>query len=201
MKYISIGWNCSVKYNIDKYIGKSERLFFDWLMTGMNSVIEILQSNNIKNILYFDNIIRDVNDPYSGENSRIIIKSLNHCVSIHDFSRNYTDNDILDFIDKYTRRFNRIIQFIKSNEKLCFIRFDHLLNYDEIYKFIETIKNINNNCDFTIVIIDNHTKNNSEIFKQNNLLHIKLNLDKIENDWTEQFLNWKNIFSDIENNI
>jgi len=200
MKYISIGNACSVKYNIDKYRGKSETLFFDWLMTEMNSVIEILECNNINNILYLENIIRDVNNPYILENSRIVIKSLNHCVSIHDLPRNYTDNDILDFIDKYSRRFNRIVQYIKSNEKLCFIRFGHV-NYDEIYKFIETIKKINANCDFTIVVIDNDKKNNTEILKQNNLLHIKLNVDNSENDWTQQFLNWNNIFLDIEKNI
>jgi len=117
MKYISIGRNCSVKYNIDKYKGNCETLFFDWLMTSMNSVIDILGSDNINNILYFDNIIRDINNPCGGTNSRIIIKSLNYCRSIHDLPISYTDNDILDFIDKYTRRFNRIIEYIKSNEK------------------------------------------------------------------------------------
>jgi hypothetical protein len=200
MKYISIGRSCCVKYNIDKYIGNSETLFFDWLITSMNSVIEILSCNNINNILYLDNIIRDVNYPYVDKNSRIVIKTLNHCVSIHDLPRNYTDNDILNFINKYSRRFNRIVQYIKSNEKLCFIRFGHE-NYDEIYKFIETIKKINANCDFTIVVIDNDKKNNTEILKQNNLLHIKLNIDNSGNDWRQHFLNWDNIFLNIKNNI
>jgi uncharacterized protein YktA (UPF0223 family) len=200
MKYISIGVACCVKYNIDKYIGNSETLFFDWLMTSMNSVIEILSCNNINNILYLDNIILDVNNPYKLENSRIVIKSLNFCVSIHDLPRNYTDNDILDFIDKYTRRFNRIIEYIKSNEKLCFIRFGHE-NNDNIYKFIETIKKINANCDFTIVVIDNDKKNNTEILKQNNFLHFKFNVDNNPNDWKKDCLNWNNIFLDIEKNI
>jgi hypothetical protein len=35
MKYISIGSNCCVKYNIDKYRSNNETLFFDWLMTSM----------------------------------------------------------------------------------------------------------------------------------------------------------------------
>ncbi len=48
MKYISIGDACCVKYNIDKYRGNSETLFFDWLMTSMDSVIEILNCNDIK---------------------------------------------------------------------------------------------------------------------------------------------------------
>ena len=42
----------------------------------------------------------------------------------------------------------------------------------------------------------------SQILKQNNLLHIKLNVDNsIQDDWTLQCLNWNNIFLDIEKNI
>jgi hypothetical protein len=200
MKYISIGSNCSVKYNIDKYKGKSETLFFDWLMTSMNDVIEVLECTNINNILHVDNIIRDVNMPYHNNNSRIVIKSLKYCVSIHDLSKDYTDNDILDFIDKYNRRFNRIIEYIKSNKKIFFIRLGYE-SYDTIYKFIETIKKINTNCDFIVVMIDNDNKNKTETLKQNNFLHVKLNINNPKNDWTNQFLNWNDIFSDIENKL
>jgi hypothetical protein len=202
MKYISIGNACSVKYNIDKYKGKCETLFFDWLITSMNSVIDILSSSNINTILYFDNIVRDINNPYHNKNSRIIIKSLDFCCSIHDFPAYYSDNDIINFIDKYTRRFNRIIEYIKSNEKICFIR-NGFVSDPEIDKFIETIKKINPNCDFTLIVIDYNNKNiNTNLIKKNHLLFINLNIKKPnENDWTLQFLNWKKIFSLIENNI
>lgn len=201
MKYISIGHACSVKYNIQKYRGKSETLFFDWLLTSMNSVINILTCDNITDILYFENIIRDINIPSIDKSSRILIKNLDFCVSIHDLPINYTDNDILIFIDKYTRRFNRIIEYIKSNEKICFVRLGYV-SYDEINKFIETIKKINIDCDFTLVVIHNDKKNNSEILKQKNLLYIKLNIDTPNKaDWTLQFLDWNNIFLNIENNL
>ena len=202
MKYISIGDACNVKYNINKYKGESERYFFDWLMTSMDSVIEILNCNNINDILYPDNIVRNIDNPYCGNNSNIVIKSLNFCVSIHDLTKNYTDNDVLDFIDKYSRRFNRIIEYIKSNEQICFIRTGYV-NFNEIYKFIETIKKINSNCDFTIVVIDNNKQNKPETIKQNNLLYIKLNVDiPIEKiDWKQKFLNWNSIFIEIEKNI
>lgn len=198
MKYISIGNNCSVKYNIDKYKGNCETLFFDWLMTSMNSVIHILDSDNINNILYLDNIV-NITTPIDKNNSRISIKSLNFCCSIHDVPINYTDNDILDFIHKYTRRFNRFIEYIKSTEKICFIRNGNVSNV-EIDKFIETIKKINPNCDFTLVVINNN-KNNENLLKQNHLLIINLNIDIPTNyDWTQQFLNWENIFSVIDKN-
>jgi hypothetical protein len=201
MKYISIGDTCAVKYNIEKYIGNSETLFFDRLITSMNSVIDILDCEDIKDIYYFENIIRDIKNPYKGENSIINIKSLEKCCSIHDLAINYTDNDVINFIDKYTRRFNRIIEYIKSNEKICFIRNSFVSNL-QIDKFIETIKKINPNCDFTLVVIHNNNKNNTEILKRKNLLYIKLNIDiPKDNEWTLQILNWEKIFLDIENNI
>lgn len=201
MKYISIGNACPVKYNIDKYRGKSETLFFDWLMTSMNSIIDILGCDNIDNILYFDNIIRDINNPYKDENSRIIIKSLDFCVSIHDLPINYTDNDILGFIYKYKRRFNRIIEYIKSNEKICFIRNSYVSN-SQIDKFIETITKINPNCDFTLVVIHNSKENKATFLNKKNLLYMYLNVDiPTIFDWTYEYLNWEKIFLDIENNI
>lgn len=200
MKYISLGDDCCVKYNIDKYKGKSETLFFDWLMTSMNSVIDILNCNDINSILHFNNITRDINNPYHNSNSRIIIKSLNFCYSIHDLPINYTYNDILIFIDKYKRRFYRIINYIKSNQKICFIRNGFITN-DEINNFIATIKKINSNCDFTLVVIYNNIENIT-LLNKNNLLVINLNIDiPIKNDWTKEYYNWSNIFSVIENKI
>jgi len=201
MKYISIGSVCSVKYNINKYRDKCETLFFDWLMTSMNSVIDILSVDDISEILYFDNIIRDVNIPFCGNNSRIVIKSLDFCVSIHDLPRIYENNEIFEFIDKYKRRFNRIIKYIKSNEKIVFIRAGNE-GFDIINKFIETIKKINPNCDFTVVVICNNEKNKTEILQQKNLLYINLNIVvPSDAEWTQSFLNWEQIFLLIENNI
>ncbi len=202
MKFISIGPACSVKYNVDKYRCKNETLFFDWLMTSMNTVINILKCNNIKDILNFENIVIDNNPTVINQtNQKLTLKSLDFCVSLHDIPLIYTDNDIFNFIDKYSRRYNRLIECIKSKEKICFIR-NGFANNNEIDKFIETIKSINSNCDFTLVIIHNDKKNNTEILKQKNLLFIKLNIDTPqESDWTQQFLNWDNILSDIEQNI
>ena len=206
MVYISIGSACNVKYQIDKHKHKLETLFFDWLMTSMNSVIEILSCNDIYSILYFDNIIRDINYPYHSNNSQIIIKSLNRCVSIHDISRNFTDKDIFEFIDKYKRRFDRIIQYIKSKEKIYFIRYGSVDTNDR-EKFIETILKINPNCNFALIIIDNiynanDTNNTNNILKYEHCLYIKLNINKPQNsDWHTDYLNWTKIFLDIENNI
>ena len=98
------------------------------------------------------------------------------------------------------------VEYIKSNEHICFIRVGYV-SYDEIYNFNEAIKHINPECDFTLVVIDNNENNNTELFKQKNLLYFKLNIDIPSNNdadiwgWTESYLNWNKIFLDIENNL
>jgi hypothetical protein len=201
MVYISIGCACNVKYQIDKHKHKLETLFFDWLMTSMKSVIEILGCDDINNILYFDNIIRDQDNPFWDGHSRIIIRSLDYCVSIHDILCDFTDKDILDFIEKYKRRFNRIIEYIKSDEKIYFVRFGSIDNYSQ-QKFVETILKINPDCNFAIVVIDNNKENNVCILKDDHCLYMKLNIDEpTPQDWTTEYLNWDLLFLEIENNI
>lgn len=203
MKYISIGCACNVKYQIDKHKHKIKTLFFDWLMTSMNSVITILNCNNIDNLLYFDNIIED-NTRNCGNNSCVVIKSLDLCVSIHDLMRDYTKDDVLEFIGKYKRRFERVVKYIKSDEKIYFIRCGSVNNND-IKLFNETILKINPNCNFALVIVDNNKlnkPNDVELVKYDHCLYMGLNIDKPEQeDWTSSYLNWKKIFLDIENNI
>lgn len=201
MKYISIGKSCCVKYQIDKIIQKSESLFFDNLMTSMNAVIDILNSPDINNILHFENIITDpINNADPINNRRVSIKSLDYCISIHDIKKNFTSDDIFKFIEKYKRRFNRIIEYIKSNETIVFIRYgavDNLL----IYKFIETILKINSNCKFWLCVVDNDNSNDVEILKFEKCLYFKLNIPVVMTDYTASYLNWEKIFDDIENNL
>jgi hypothetical protein len=119
MVFISIGRGCSVKYQIDKHRHKIPTLFFDWLQTSMDAVISILGCDDIDKILFLDNIVRDLNNPYHKEiRSRVCIKSLEYCISIHDLYKDFKDNDMVEFISKYKSRFNRIIEYIKSNEKI-----------------------------------------------------------------------------------
>ena len=92
--FISIGYKCDVKYNIDKFIGEKPTFFFDWLMTDMRSVNTILGSNNIDNILNFENIIQNPKNPRHGNNSVMNIKSLSFCQSLHDVPFKYIKSDL-----------------------------------------------------------------------------------------------------------
>jgi hypothetical protein len=192
MRYISIGDACNIKHQIDKHKGGSETLFFDWLLTDIESVIKILSCDNITHILNFDNIIKN--------SSKITIKSLSYCESVHEDPNDLSDTAILNFIDKYTRRFNRIIEYIKSDEKIYFLRYTNVKD-DDKKRFIETILKINPQCNFALVVIDVNDYING-ISKIDHCLDIKIANDiKRYTEWTTSFLDWKQIFIDIENNI
>ena len=116
MRVISIGTACNVKHQIDEHFGKLKTLFFDWLMVDIMSVIDLLKCKSIEDILNIDTVKIDPVTPIVQNNSRVLITSLPCCISIHDVPINPTDNDINDFIDKYKRRYMRIIEYIHSNE-------------------------------------------------------------------------------------
>jgi len=105
VKYISIGYGCNVKHQIDKHMGNCETLFFDNLMTDMKSVIEIFECKEIDELLYFENIgIKNPERKVNDKHITVALKSLSNCVSIHDVPYHYSNEDISDFIEKYKRR-------------------------------------------------------------------------------------------------
>jgi hypothetical protein len=181
--FISIGGACNVKYQIDKYNNKCETLFFDWLLTDMNSVIDILSCIDIKKILNKNNLKIEKGQ----NNSQIIIKSLSHCVSIHDLAKDFNDNDIKNFIQKYERRFNRIIENIKSLKTIYFIRFGKIL-LEEKNNFIKTILNINPNSNFYLVVINN-SEEKEIINKEKYYIEVLINIKYDSNDWTTSYIN------------
>ena len=107
-KFISLGNNCSIKYNIDIHIGKKQTLFFDWLITDMKSVNELLSCSNIDNIININSIHR-IGGNSSKNLSKISIKTLSKCISIHDLPLKYSNNEANDFVNKYKQRYFRII--------------------------------------------------------------------------------------------
>lgn len=198
--YISIGDKCCVKHQIDKYKGSKETLFFDFIGTDMKSVITILASEHIEEILYFDNIFRDSNQPngHDGKKARVTIRSLSRCISVHDLPINMKDQDVYEFIEKYKRRFQRIIDNIKSNrnDKIFFLRYGPITDKEKS-KFIEIIHTINPNCQFTLVSLEIEQSENI-IEKEPGFLRIKKTDKNNTSDWEKNFLNWKQIFTDIE---
>ena len=202
--FISIGVACNVKYQIDKHIGNKETLFFDWLMTDMNSVISVLNCDNIHNILHPKNIVVDPFEPsVNNHHSRIVIKPLSFCVYIHDIGVNVTNKCILDFIEKYKRRFDRIINYIKTYNngkgKLYFLRYGTITDYER-QLFIQTILKINPQCNFYLMSIPPPTLSPPAHPIRRHPYFVEINTEEQQNTegddvWTTPNVNWKKIFN------
>lgn len=195
--FISIGNACDVKYNIDNFTGCKETYFFDWLLTDMGSVNQILGTTNIDNILFFTNVIDNPKIPTHGSNSRIMIKSLSYCESIHDIPFSYNYSHIHDFIEKYKRRYRRIIDTILTNKSVIYFIRKGKITPDEKNIFIKNIKNINANCNFKLVeLLDQKPTNDLD----NYFISVNLENYRIKpanNNWKSNYWNWKQIFIDI----
>lgn len=199
--FISIGETCTIKGNIDTYIGSKETLFFDWLISDMNGVNEILASDDINNILFYENIIQNPNNLQNDKYARIIIKSLSSCESIHDVPINFNSGTIYEYIKRYKRRYHRIINFIKNiKEYIYFIRHGTITN-NEKNKFIGNIKKINPNCKFKLIELtedENYTCKENDYFISVNLINFKIK-DVKTIDWLRSDYNWEKIFFYINN--
>lgn len=110
-------------------------------MTDMNSVNKIIGCENIDSILFFKNITLNHKTPTHHDNSIIDISSLSFCRSIHDLPIKYDSSHIKDFIAKYKRRYDRIVEMIKSNNEsvIYFIR-KSKITMDEKNTFINNIR-------------------------------------------------------------
>jgi hypothetical protein len=196
MRYISIGSKCNVKSQIDRHVGKNETHLFDWLGTDMESVIQILQCDDINNIFNHDNVVNDVKVPNTRSNSRVIIKNLSYCVSIHDLRLHYKKKDVDDFIDKYKRRFERLIQLICGTEKIHFIRHGKITE-EQKELFINTILKINPSCNFSLVSVTEGS--DYEINKSERFIEFKItnNTKKNQDDWTSSYLDWGKVFTTL----
>lgn len=214
MEFISLGRHCDVAYNIAKYIKKEQTHFFDWLRTDFKCILHILYSNNIVTIFNLENIKVD-KKLYAHENEiAITLKNFeennltllfHHEIRLKDYN-NYNDteinNKLNEFIEKYKRRFNRLIQLIKSNNKLIFIyKVTNYFDY-KIYtsEFEKAILAINPNCIFSLVILVDVRDKDYFYIKYKNYLKINIAkyIDKnIKPDWNSPQIKWTEVFNII----
>ena len=169
---------CAIRQSIDNYYKKNETQFFDWLVCSMKSINEILEG---KQILFEDKYIY----PNVANTVSIKFKNFNLLVSHHDI-KEYNKNTIIEITEKYNRRYERLINTIKNEKQIYFIRYcDNSNDIDEtqIIKFYENIIKINNNLLFKFILISDC--NNLIIYdnlkNHKNFIYINLN-NYIDND-------------------
>jgi hypothetical protein len=205
---ISIGNSCTIRHHIDIYNNyKLKTNIFDWVLVNIECVCIILKYYNNFNLLFnIDNISKDGNHE---NNSKIIVKLLDYLdtykinkpyfISYHDVKIKYTKKDIYEFIEKYKRRLERLINIIQTSTEIIY--FIHYGIINDVIKndFIKIINKINNNCNFKLCSLYD---DNDDIIEPN-LISINMTkylISEKDNNWKKNYYDWKSVLNFIVNN-
>lgn len=174
-------------------------------MTNIRSIIQVIGCEDIDKLLSLETVVRNVKKPPDGGKSSFLINSVDYCESIHDIPENYSEKDILEFIAQYKRRYNRIIDLIKSDSHAVFFLHHSRILENNKNDFIECVKKINPNCIFSLIELTTNKDEDRKFIRENNNI-LTINLDKyklrekIVGDWRNIHLDWRNIFITILKN-
>jgi hypothetical protein len=208
-KYISLGRHCDVAFNIKKHTQFNEPThFFDLLRTDFKCVLYILNLKNIESLFNIENINIDKITYKLDNDIRITLKSFENdkltCMSHHDVCiDNYNEDCIIQFIEKYKRRFNRLIDLINSNNEIIFIYrvTENAFNEQtDTELFINTILSINKNAIFCLVLLVENDDNFLVVSEKNYLkINIKGLIDtNISQTWMMEHVDWSRLFNIIQ---
>jgi hypothetical protein len=201
-------------HNIKKYTNTiSPTHFFDWVRVDFTCVLYILSlylsdsihtfmdvgNINVDKHLYAHN--NDISITFNNFDRNNLVCLFHHEISINDYEANPSIK-LKEFTDKYKRRFDRLINLIKSNDKLCFVHkfesgFDYEKNSTDFYNILTAI---NKDIKFCLVLLV-ETEETEKIIKHEKYIKINLShfIDKqITPDWTRNNIDWKTIFELIE---
>lgn len=215
MKIISLsssiaGPACAIATYIKKHFYNNsnyETNMFDFLEVSLESIIKVLYiSNNNLNIDDYLSNNYNIIDNNDGNHS-VFFNNFDKLISHHDLILNYNENIFNTFIEKYKRRYNRLINHILNEDKIFFIRFGDEKK-ESIIDFINYVKNINSNLEVYFINLyfdENNKKLHDDI---NNYYYINF-YDTIDSNkiYSENLFhkimefNWIPIFEIINNNL
>jgi len=207
MYFISLGRHCGIACNIKKFINNDiPTQFFDWSRTDFKCVLYILNLRIIDTIFNNENIIVD-KESYKHENELCMtLKNFakdNLCLLYHhdipyeEYNELDMNEKLTGFIDKYKRRYDRLIEIIKTDKKIYFIyNITEGFDYNDSNLFNNILTSINKNVNYTLILLIEeqdpyiYTKN-KHYFKINLKHFIDINITP---DWTLNHYDWKSIF-------
>jgi hypothetical protein len=165
MKIISLSCNyagpaCAVGHCIKHlyYNGNYQTNMFDYLEISMETIINILSTNDINNDLKTNYKI-ELNNK---NKNTVYFNNFSKMVSYHDLPEPYDNNDINNLIEKYKRRYYRLIDDIKREDKIFFIRYG-LEDDNNIKKFMNKINDLNPNLKVDFINVDYNENDNNYI--------------------------------------
>jgi hypothetical protein len=207
--YISIGSVCIVSRRLREIQVSQETLFFDWLITSFTSVVEILSIKTIMEIK--EKLSTNITfETQLFEGHQVV--SCNHFhtfKSLHDLPDNGSEPAIFksQFIDKYCRRYLRIISLISKKPDITFVHYiDHIesIERENIVRFFNTLRELNETNEFKLVILCKHATDECALKSIRNIPSVTCEIldDYIKSqpddtDWTLSYLNWSAIWKKV----
>jgi hypothetical protein len=186
MKVISLshdetGTACSISVAIKKFIYNDSKQtdFFDFLLVSMKSINEVLLGKEFECI------------KNEGEQS-VRFKNFHHMISLHDLE------NINELMEKYNRRRQRLLDDIKNNDAIYFVRFcRNIRNIEEneIAHFFDIVKSINPNLKVKFILVTCNYRENQTVaplkllkaFPNVKMLYLDNYLSDKENELTYSF--------------
>lgn len=166
MKIISISSNiadhaCAIGDSIRKHFYDNHKMtdFFDYLEVDLYSVNQLLSIQK-KDIQYLN-----IKEDYCINKNNKTTVYFNHfqkMISYHDLNASFEIPDYDIFINKYIRRYNRLIEYIESEDIIFFIRFGPELD-THVIDFIHKIKIMNEDLIFYFIHLDYHESSLNKI--------------------------------------
>ena len=208
-KIISLGPHCCPRIRLN-YIKKlhnielSETNFFDYIMVNFQTILKILELENIEDLININNTqIYNVNE----YNTFVELKNI-YLQAIHDVPNIDNLNDINNkdlinsiqrhFIDKYIRRQKRLIEKIK-NEDIIFI-YQSPISLEESEKFYDIISKITNKKIILVSFYD-FGENIETIIKHGNFYCLNYNNLYLKKNYEYEasmaFLDWEGIYKEL----
>lgn len=176
MKYISLGYFCSVAIELEKLGLRTESSPFDWVISDFEGVMSAIQ-NHFEDFLKYEYLVQSKQDHTCYKDTKYNIKFF------HDFDK-YTDlkKQLPKVQEKYTRRINRFFKSI--TEPTLFIRY--ISDVETIEGVSKELIYIEKNYDCILKTLKSFNENNDILFIANEgVLSEKLtiyNVKKDEND-------------------
>ena len=211
MKIISLSANiagpaCAIASSIKKYFYNNNYItnIFDYLELSIISINQFLLLNE-EDIQY----INFEDDWYVNHKNCITIKFKNfhNIYSHHDLNNNFTIYDYDELKQKYIRRYDRLINDIKNEDKIFFLRYG-IEDSVQIELFYENIQKKNPKLIFYYIMIVYSENPIAFTIKYDNFIVINFYdfIDKkikYDNDPFNRVLqyNWKEIYNILEKYI
>tara|TARA_B100002049_G_scaffold237234_1_gene227107 strand:- start:781 stop:1923 length:1143 start_codon:yes stop_codon:yes gene_type:complete len=173
--FISLGGNCSVTYQLNKYNLRKESYPFDWSKIKINKIKDAIENN-------FNNYNKVEIAKYSENHKSWLLKN-NYAMFAHEYLEKY---NLEEFENKLIKRINNF----KKIKNPIFIRIEtYSYKNREIYikyweEIIKTLKK--NYKNFKIILISKFNPNKNEIkwYPYN----------EFSKEWQNNHLEWEKIF-------